>query len=57
MLVLQLAVPQRLPDDLVEAYTRAGEEMATRAAAEVMAARPLRLVGPARNIPGIQVAR
>jgi len=47
----------RTADALVEAYTRAGEEMATRAAAEVLAARPLRLVGPARTIPGIQVAR
>jgi D-inositol-3-phosphate glycosyltransferase len=48
----------RTADALVEAYTRAGEEMATRAAEEFLAARPpLRLVGPARNIPGIQVAR
>jgi D-inositol-3-phosphate glycosyltransferase len=47
----------RTADALVEAYTRAGEEMATRAAAEIVAARPLQLVGPARNIPGIQVAR
>jgi D-inositol-3-phosphate glycosyltransferase len=48
----------RTADALVEAYTRAGEEMATRAAEEILAARPpLRLVGPARNIPGIQVAR
>ena len=34
-----------------------GEEMASRAAAAVLAARPLRLAGPARHCPGIQVAR
>jgi D-inositol-3-phosphate glycosyltransferase len=42
----------RTADALVEAYTSAAEEMA----AAPMALRP-RLVGPARTLPGIQVAR